>query len=152
LLMKTKGRPSARPVALVAVQPEDSTPIVTALQTGTAGSDPWPDPQTVAFGLTAPKAQVAAFVREVAGRLGLRGANVVSIDSGAGLANATLQQRLVAVRLFCELLMEEGVRESNPVGRGRYTPRGGFGGGRRGWCPGRPGCRGFPVSNSGRTS
>jgi len=69
-----------------------------------------------------------------------------------GLANATLQQRLVAVQLFCELLMEEGVRESNPVGRDRYTPRGGFGGGRRGWCPGRPGCRGFPVSNSGRTS
>ena len=34
------------------------------------------------------------------------------------------------VRLFYDFLMEEGVRESNPVGRGRYTPgrnRGGHG-------------------------
>jgi site-specific recombinase XerC len=47
---------------------------------------------------------------------------VVALDSGAGLANATLQQRLVPVRLFFDFLVEEGVRESNPVGRGRYTP------------------------------
>jgi hypothetical protein len=46
----------------------------------------------------------------------------VSIDSGSGLANATIQQRLVPVRLFYDHLMEEGLRESNPVGRGRYTP------------------------------
>lgn len=85
--------------------------------------------------LAAGRAQVAAFVRELASRPSLRGANVVSIDSGAGLANATLQQRLVAVRLFYEFLVEEGVRESNPVGRGRYTSRGGFGGGRRGLVP-----------------
>jgi integrase/recombinase XerD len=44
---------------------------------------------------------------------------VVSIDSGSGLANATLQQRLVPVRLFYDCLIEEGLRESNPVGRGR---------------------------------
>ena len=37
------------------------------------------------------------------------------------MANATLQQRLVAVRLFYDFLVEEGLRESNPVGRGRYT-------------------------------
>ena len=58
---------------------------------------------------------------------------MVALDSGAGLANATLQQRLVPVRLFYDFLMEEGVRESNPVGRGRYTPGrrfGGAGGGR----------------------
>ena len=84
--------------------------------------------------LTAGRAQVAAFVRELASRPGVRGANVVSIDSGAGLANATLQQRLVPVRLFYDYLVEEGVRQSNPVGRGRYTPRGGFGG-RRGLLP-----------------
>jgi site-specific recombinase XerC len=60
---------------------------------------------------------------------------VVSIDSGAGLANATLQQRLVPVRLFYDYLVEEGLRESNPVGRGRHTPRGGFGAGRRGLVP-----------------
>lgn len=28
----------------------------------------------------------------------------------------------MAVRLFYDFLMEEGLRESNPVGRGRYTP------------------------------
>lgn len=38
-----------------------------------------------------------------------------------GLANATVQQRLVAVRLFYDYLVEEGLRESNPVGRGRYA-------------------------------
>jgi site-specific recombinase XerD len=85
--------------------------------------------------LAAGRAQVAAFVRDLASRPGSRGANVVSIDSGAGLANATLQQRLVAVRLFYEFLVEEGIRESNPVGRGRYTPRGEFGSGRRGLVP-----------------
>jgi integrase/recombinase XerD len=58
-----------------------------------------------------------------------------TIDSGAGLANATLQQRLVAVRLFYDFLVEEGVHTSNPVGRGRNTPPGGFGGGRRGLVP-----------------
>jgi len=85
--------------------------------------------------LAASRAQVAAFVRELATRPSPRGVKVVSIDSGAGLANATLQQRLVAVRLFYEFLVDEGVRESNPVGRGRYTPSGGFGGGRRGLVP-----------------
>jgi hypothetical protein len=84
--------------------------------------------------LAASRAQMATFVRELASRPGARGANVLSIDSGAGLANATLQQRLVPVRLFYDYLVEEGVRESNPVGRGRYTPRSGFGG-RRGLLP-----------------
>ena len=58
--------------------------------------------------------------------------NVVALDSGAGLANATLQQRLVPVRLFYDFLVEEGLRESNPVGRGRYTPGRRFAGG-SGW-------------------
>jgi integrase/recombinase XerD len=53
---------------------------------------------------------------------------VVALDSGAGLANATLQQRLVPVRLFYDFLAEEGLRESNPVGRGQYTPGRRFGG------------------------
>jgi hypothetical protein len=49
--------------------------------------------------------------------------DVVAIESGSGLANATLQQRLpVPARLFYDFLMEEGRRESNSVGRGRYTP------------------------------
>ena len=61
---------------------------------------------------------------------------MVAIDSGVGLANATMQLRLVAVRLFYDQLVEEGVRETNPVGRGRYTPGRGFGGHReRGLIP-----------------
>jgi integrase len=53
-----------------------------------------------------------------------------------GLANATLQQRLVIVRLFYDYLIEEGRRDTNPVGRGRYTPGRAFGGQReRGLVP-----------------
>lgn len=72
--------------------------------------------------LEAGRADVARYVRDLSGRRGRRGPNVVAIDSGAGLANATIQQRLVAVRLFYEHLVEEGRRELNPVGRGRHTP------------------------------
>ncbi len=82
--------------------------------------------------LVATRAHVAVFVRELTARPGRGGANVVALDSGAGLANATLQQRLVPVRLFYDFLVEEGLRESNPVGRGRYTPGRSFGGGGRG--------------------
>lgn len=52
---------------------------------------------------------------------------MVVLDSGSGLSNATLQQRLTAIRLFFDFLMEQGVRNTNPVGRGRYTPAKGFG-------------------------
>jgi len=53
-----------------------------------------------------------------------------------GLANATIQQRLTAVRLYYDYLIEEGLRERNPVGRGRYTPGNAFGGQReRGLLP-----------------
>jgi integrase len=84
--------------------------------------------------VNADRPHVAWYVRELSSRPSGRGKNVVSIDSGVGLANATLQQRLVPVRLFYDFLIEEGVRESNPVGRGRYTPRSGFGG-KRGLIP-----------------
>jgi len=85
--------------------------------------------------VTANRAHVAVFVRELTSRPSLRGANVVAIDSGTGLANATIQQRLVPVRLFYDFLMEEGLRGSNPVGRGRYTPGGRAGGQQRGLVP-----------------
>jgi integrase len=58
------------------------------------------------------------------------------IGSGAGLSNATMQQRLTAVRLFYDFLMERSACEVNPVGRGKYTPGRGFGGQRaRGLIP-----------------
>lgn len=65
---------------------------------------------------------VALFLRYLLSRPNTRGSNVRRIDSGAGLSNATIQQKLTAVRLFYDYLMEEGLRDNNPVGRGRYTP------------------------------
>ena len=85
--------------------------------------------------LTAGRAQVAAFVRELTSRPSRHGANTLSLDSGRGLANATLQQRLVPVRLFYDFLVEEGLRDSNPVGRGRYGARHAPGIGGRGLVP-----------------
>ena len=80
--------------------------------------------------VVANRAQIALFVRDLRTRPSRRGTNVVALDSGSGLANATLQQRLVAVRLFYDFLVEEGVRESNPVGRGVTRRAGSFGGSR----------------------
>jgi hypothetical protein len=37
--------------------------------------------------------------------------------------------------LFYDFLIEEGLRESNPVGRGKYTPGRRFGGHQRGLVP-----------------
>lgn len=48
-------------------------------------------------------------------------ANAVRIDSGGYLSNATLRQRVTAVRLFFDFLVEDGVIQANPVGRGRYS-------------------------------
>jgi len=78
--------------------------------------------------LTANRSDVARYVRDLTQRPHHRGDNVISIDSGVGLANATIQQRLVAVRLLYDHLIEDGVRELNPVGRGRYTPGKAYGG------------------------
>ena len=76
----------------------------------------------------ATKASVSLYVHDLTTRPNPRGRNLRALDSGSGLANATLQQRLVAVRLFHDYLVEEGIRADNPVGRGRYTPGKGFGG------------------------
>ncbi|MFJ9034869.1 tyrosine-type recombinase/integrase [Streptomyces sp. NPDC102274] len=85
--------------------------------------------------VAANRLHVTVFVKDLSTRPSRRGTNVVALDSGVGLANATLQQRLVPVRLFYDYLIEEGVRESNPVGRGRYTPGRKFGGHQQGLVP-----------------
>jgi integrase/recombinase XerD len=69
--------------------------------------------------------EIAAYVRDLRERPGRRGANVVAIDSGAGLSNATLQLRATVVRLFYDFLVEERVCDRNPVGRGHHRARGG---------------------------
>jgi site-specific recombinase XerD len=84
----------------------------------------------------AQRVDIAEYVRDLLHRPSPRGRKVRVLDSGAGLANATLQQRLTAVRLFYDYLVEEGLRTDNPVGRGRYTPGKGFAGARdRGLIP-----------------
>jgi integrase/recombinase XerD len=76
----------------------------------------------------ATKEHLSQYVHDLTSRPNPRGERVRVLDSGAGLANATLQQRLTAIRLFYDYLVEEGQRLSNPVGRGRYTTGKGFGG------------------------
>jgi integrase/recombinase XerD len=84
----------------------------------------------------ATREHVSQYVHDLTSRPNPRGTKVRLLDSGAGLANATLLQRLTAIRLFHDYLMEEGLRADNPVGRGRYTPGKGFGGQRdRGLIP-----------------
>lgn len=84
----------------------------------------------------ATRGHLAAYANDLLNRSHRRGCNVVHVDSGSGLANATIQLRLVAVRLFYDYLVEEGQRQTNPVGRGRYTIGKGFAGpGKRGLVP-----------------
>jgi site-specific recombinase XerD len=78
--------------------------------------------------VSAGRAELASYVGDLRRRPGPRGKGVVALDSGTGLSNATMQQRLTAVRLFFDFLIEEGRRDTNPVGRGRYTAGKGFGG------------------------
>jgi integrase/recombinase XerD len=85
---------------------------------------------------TANREQISWYVHDMTSRPNPRGTQIRVLDSGVGLANATLQQYLTAVRLWYDYLIEEGIRETNPVGRGRYTPGKGFSGARdRGLIP-----------------
>lgn len=77
---------------------------------------------------SATREHIARYVHDLGSRPNPRGAKIRVLDTGCGLANATLQQRLTAVRLYYDYLTEEGLRETNPVGRGRYTPGKQFGG------------------------
>jgi integrase/recombinase XerD len=79
------------------------------------------------------RAEIAGYVRDLRERPGRHGQNVVALDSGAGLANATLQLRVTVVRLFYDFLVEERVRDRNPVSRGYRAGDGR--GGRRGLVP-----------------
>jgi len=77
---------------------------------------------------TVQKVDIACYVRDLAERPRLAAPKVVRLDSGVGLANATMQRRLTAIRLFYDFLVEDGARTTNPVGRGRYAPGRNFGG------------------------
>jgi integrase/recombinase XerD len=75
------------------------------------------------------RGEIGGYVRDLRERPGRHGSNVIALDSGAGLANSTLQLRLTVVRLFYDFLVEERVRQRNPVGRG-HRARDGSGAGR----------------------
>lgn len=77
---------------------------------------------------TASREHIANYIHDLLKRPNPKGKQAYVMHDGIGLSNATLQQRLTAVRLFYDYLIEEGIRQQNPVGRGRYTTRGGFGG------------------------
>jgi integrase/recombinase XerD len=80
--------------------------------------------------------QVALYVHDLATRPHPKGAQILSIESGRGLSNATMQQRITVLRLFCDSLVERQLRQDNPVGRGHYVPGKAFGGVRdRGLLP-----------------
>src|SRR6266496_4667800 len=79
---------------------------------------------------------VALYVQDLAHRPNPKGANILSFESGRGLSNATMQQRITVLRLFCDSLIEQQLRQDNPVGRGHYVPGRAFGGTRdRGLLP-----------------
>src|SRR4051795_380658 len=84
----------------------------------------------------ATREHVALYVRDLAVRPAAGRVRPGSAERPAGLANATILQRLTAIRLYYDFLVEEGLRPDNPVGRGRYTPGKGFAGERgRGLVP-----------------
>ncbi|HEY7264408.1 MAG TPA: threonine synthase [Trebonia sp.] len=85
---------------LVAVQAEGCAPIVKAFQAGATESEPWPDPKTVAFGLTVPKALGDFLILDA---LYATGGTAVSVTDEALLA----EQRTLA-RLEGSLICPEG--------------------------------------------
>src|SRR3989441_12283117 len=88
------------------------------------------EPSTIA------REQVALYVQDLAQRPNPKGAKVLSLESGRGLSNSTMQQRITVLRLFCDSLVERQLRQDNPVGRGHYVPGKAFGGERaRGLLP-----------------
>ena len=87
--------------------------------------------------MVAQRDHVARFVRHLTERPLRRAGADVGFPSSAGprLSNATVQQRLTAVRLFYDYLVTDGLRDTNPVGRGRYTRSVCTGDNRRGLVP-----------------
>ena len=71
---------------------------------------------------TVTREQVALYVQDLAHRPNPKGAKLLSLESGRGLSNSTMQQRITVLRLFCDSLVERQLRQDNPVGRGHYVP------------------------------
>lgn len=79
---------------------------------------------------------VALYVQDLATRPHPKGTNILSMKTGRGLSNSTMQQRITVLRLFCDSFVEQQLRQDNPVGRGHFVPGKAFGGVRdRGLLP-----------------
>ena len=78
----------------------------------------------------ATREHIALYVHDMANRPTQTARTASKERQQAGLANATMQQRLTVVRLFYDHLIDEQMRDHNPVGRGHYTTGKGFGGAR----------------------
>jgi len=76
---------------LVAVQAAGCAPIVAAFARGAADSEPWPDPRTVAFGITVPKALGDFLVLDA---VYATGGTAIAVDDEALLADQRLAARL----------------------------------------------------------
>jgi integrase/recombinase XerD len=72
--------------------------------------------------------QVGLYVQDLATRPNPKESKILTLDSGRGLANSTMQQRITVARLYQDYLVEKGVRPNNPVARGEYVPGKAFGG------------------------
>ena len=69
---------------------------------------------------------ISLYVRSMTDRPRPARLSIASASPICGLSNATIRQRLTAVRLYYDFLIEESIRANNPVGRGRYRARAEF--------------------------
>ena len=76
---------------LVAVQATGCAPIVRAFASGATESEPWPDPRTVAFGISVPKALGDFLVLDA---VYATGGTAIAVDDEALLADQRLAARL----------------------------------------------------------
>jgi threonine synthase len=87
------------PPRLVAVQARGCAPIVQAFARGARHSEPWPEPRTVAFGLTVPKALGDFLVLDA---LYATGGTAVAVDDEALLADQREAARLEGCLICAE--------------------------------------------------
>jgi integrase/recombinase XerD len=71
------------------------------------------------------------YVQDLATRPNPKGAKILTLKSGRGLSNSTLQQRITVVRLYQDYLVEQHIRPDTPVRRGYYVAGKSFGGARQ---------------------
>ncbi len=71
---------------------------------------------------------IALYVHDLASRPNPKGAHLLTLDSGRGLSNSTMRQRITVARLYQDYLVFHQVRPDNPISRGQYVPGKAFGG------------------------